>query len=255
MGSYAWKSIIGSRAVIWEGMIWRIGNGHSVRIREDKWLSVKSNRSVISPLPTVALRAKVSSLTDLDLRGWNSTLVNQIFLPHEASVICGMPLSTRLPPDRIIWSLTPSGMFTTRSAYKLLVTHNATNHAGTSLPENQRQFWRNLWQLRVTNKLSTLLGMLAMMPCQCCQIWSEDTLPQMRSTAHAKPNLRTLFMPFGLAQNLNRFGAHYPGLNSLLMLIHQASKVFLTDLCRSRKTTGPRSSSPLLGCCGIVAMP
>ena len=73
----------------------------------------------------------MSSLIDSDLRGWNSTLVNQIFLPHEASVICGMPLSTRLPPDRIIWSITPSGMFTTKSAYKLLVSCNITNSAGT----------------------------------------------------------------------------------------------------------------------------
>nr|POE46299.1 hypothetical protein CFP56_64940 [Quercus suber] len=64
-----------------------------------------------------------------------------------------MPLSIRLPPDKIIWGLTPSGMFTTKSAYKLLVSRNSTNHAGTSLFENQRQFWRSLWQLRVLNKL------------------------------------------------------------------------------------------------------
>ena len=27
LGSYAWKSIIGARGVIREGMVWRIGNG------------------------------------------------------------------------------------------------------------------------------------------------------------------------------------------------------------------------------------
>nr|POF23660.1 hypothetical protein CFP56_76966 [Quercus suber] len=64
-----------------------------------------------------------------------------------------MPLSIRLPPDKIIWGLTPSGMFTTKSAYKLLVSRNSTNHAGTSSFENQRLFWRSLWQLRVLNKL------------------------------------------------------------------------------------------------------
>ena len=35
-GSYAWKSILSARDVIHKGMVWRIGNGQSVRIREDK---------------------------------------------------------------------------------------------------------------------------------------------------------------------------------------------------------------------------
>nr|POE86684.1 putative ribonuclease h protein [Quercus suber] len=64
-----------------------------------------------------------------------------------------MPLSIRLPPDKIIWGLTPSSIFTTKSAYKLLVSRNSTNHAGTSSSKNQRLFWRSLWQLRVLNKL------------------------------------------------------------------------------------------------------
>ncbi|XP_030936331.1 uncharacterized protein LOC115961495 [Quercus lobata] len=153
LGSYAWKSIISARDVIREGMVWRIGNGQSVRIREDKWLPVQSNRSVISSLPSVAPETKVSSLINPELRGWNSSLVNQLFLPYKASVICGMPLSIRLPLDKIIWGLTPSGMFTTKSAYKLLVSCNSTNLAGTSSSENQRLFWRSLWQLRVPNKL------------------------------------------------------------------------------------------------------
>ena len=117
-------------------MVWRIGNGKSVRIREDKWLSIQSNRSVILSLPSIAPETKVSSLINPELRGWNSSLVNQLFLPHEATVICGMPLSIRLPPDKIIWSLTPSDMFTTKSAYKLLVSRNSTNLAGTLSDEN-----------------------------------------------------------------------------------------------------------------------
>ena len=76
LGSYAWKSILSARDVIREGMVWRIGNGQSVRIREDKWLSVQSNRLVISSLPSVAPETKVSSLINSELRGWNSSLVN-----------------------------------------------------------------------------------------------------------------------------------------------------------------------------------
>ena len=58
-GSYAWKSIIGARDVIRKGMVWRIGNGKNVWIKEDKWLPVNSNCSTISPLPLVQAETKV----------------------------------------------------------------------------------------------------------------------------------------------------------------------------------------------------
>ena len=35
-GSYAWKSILGARDVIRKRMVWRIGDGNSVRVKEDK---------------------------------------------------------------------------------------------------------------------------------------------------------------------------------------------------------------------------
>ena len=47
--SYAWKSILGVRDVIKKGMFWRIGNGQTARIKEDKWLSMKPSRVVLSP--------------------------------------------------------------------------------------------------------------------------------------------------------------------------------------------------------------
>ena len=38
LGSYAWKSILSARDIIKKGAVWRIGDGQSVSIREDKWL-------------------------------------------------------------------------------------------------------------------------------------------------------------------------------------------------------------------------
>ena len=65
----------------------------------------------------------------------------------------GIPLSERLPPDKITWALTPSGMFTTSSAYKLLIACDSASNASTSNPESQRSFWKNIWQLRTLNKM------------------------------------------------------------------------------------------------------
>ena len=99
--SYAWKSILGARDVIRRGMVWRIGNGQDVRIKEDRWLPIKSNRVAISPLTSVQAETRVCSLINHELGIWNTDVVQRLFLPHEASLILGIPLSLRMPPDDI----------------------------------------------------------------------------------------------------------------------------------------------------------
>lgn len=101
IGSYAWKSILGARDVIRRGMVWRIGNGQDVRIKEDRWLPIKSNRTALSPLTSVQPDTKVCSLINHELGMWKSDVVERLFLPHEASLILGIPLSLRMPPDDI----------------------------------------------------------------------------------------------------------------------------------------------------------
>ena len=97
-GSYAWKSILSAQNVIKKGMVWRIGNDQSVRIKEDKWLAVKPSRVILSSLPSVMAETRVSSLINPELGMWKSEEVNRAFLPHEASLILGIPLSHRKPP-------------------------------------------------------------------------------------------------------------------------------------------------------------
>ena len=85
MGSYAWKSILSARDVIQRGMVWRVGMGERVRIKEDRWLPDKTNGSVISSLSQVAANTKVSSLIDQDQVRWNEEVVRNLFLPYEAN--------------------------------------------------------------------------------------------------------------------------------------------------------------------------
>ena len=61
-GSYTQKSIISARDMIRKGMVWQIGNGNYVQIKEDKWLLVNANRSIITPLPTFPVESKVQTL-------------------------------------------------------------------------------------------------------------------------------------------------------------------------------------------------
>ncbi|XP_075675111.1 uncharacterized protein LOC142644344 [Castanea sativa] len=131
-GSYAWKSILSARDVIRKGMVWRIGDGQSVRIKEDKWLPVKPSRLTLSPLPSFVVEAKVSFLINPDLSMWKSEEVNQLFLPYKASLVLAIPLSHKKPPDRVSWSCTPSREFNASSAYKLLAASASIDRVRSS---------------------------------------------------------------------------------------------------------------------------
>nr|POF02730.1 hypothetical protein CFP56_04963 [Quercus suber] len=49
-------------------------------------------------------------------------------------------LSRRFPPDKVAWAYSPSGLFTTSSAYKLLVSDDAVSQAGSSNVDTQKHF-------------------------------------------------------------------------------------------------------------------
>ena len=79
-----------------------------------------TSRVILSPLPSVMAKTRVSSLINPELNLWKSEVVNCAFLPHEPSMILSIQLSRRSPPDCVSWLCTPFGEFSTSSAYKLL---------------------------------------------------------------------------------------------------------------------------------------
>ena len=133
-GSFAWKSILSAREVVKQGLIWRIGNGANVSIKEDKWLPDPCYRKVSSPLPSIPPEANVSSLIDYNLGTWKKEDIKQFFLPHEADAIISIPLSLRMPTERLVWSKTPSGNFSTQSAYRLLASNASATNPSSSNP-------------------------------------------------------------------------------------------------------------------------
>lgn len=110
VGSYAWKSILSARDVVRKGLVWQVGNGQSVCIREDKWLPGQICKSVMIPPPSVPPDAKVSLLIDPESATWKVDRVQQLFMPLVAMLILSIPLSARFPLDHLIWSQMPTGV-------------------------------------------------------------------------------------------------------------------------------------------------
>ena len=46
-------------------------------------------------------------------------MIQQFFTPQDVEAILSIPLSSRLPRERLVWAYTPKGIFSVKSAYKL----------------------------------------------------------------------------------------------------------------------------------------
>jgi hypothetical protein len=77
--SYAWRSILGARQVLEQGLIWRVGNGLDIKIWEDRWLSTPISFAMQSPRRILSVDARVAELIDLVTRGWNTLLIGKVF--------------------------------------------------------------------------------------------------------------------------------------------------------------------------------
>jgi len=67
-----------------------------------------STFKVISSPRLLGCQALVSNLINSDTWEWKNELIHQIFVPYEAEIILGLPLSSTLPADALIWSANPN---------------------------------------------------------------------------------------------------------------------------------------------------
>ena len=73
-----------ARKVVDRGSKWCIGNGESVHIWKDRWISSQKSFKVTSPIGVHTSMEKVLSLLDTNRRSLDVVKVKTIFLPHEA---------------------------------------------------------------------------------------------------------------------------------------------------------------------------
>ena len=143
------------------GSRWYIGNGEGVRIWKDRWLPSPESFKVTSPVGIHTGLEMVSSLVDVDRRGWDAEKVRNMFLPYEADLILSIPVSTKLPADSCIWAWSSNGRFTIKSTYnvsqKVLKEEGCSREeGGSSDSSGMRDIWRIAWRLNCPNKIKHL---------------------------------------------------------------------------------------------------
>ncbi|XP_024310402.1 uncharacterized protein LOC112268687 [Brachypodium distachyon] len=164
--SQIWQAIIDGRDVLKQGLIRRIGNGESTHAWNDNWIP---RDSLMRPIacPTDDAPCAVSDFIDSTSASWNRGKLEEFFLPMDVEIIQSIPICTRSADDFWAWNFEKTGVFSVRSAYRMLVSTKRRrevwldDRASISNQSATERSWTAQWKVRVPSKLRVFLWRLA----------------------------------------------------------------------------------------------
>ena len=140
--------------ILESGHCWRVGNGYSILVQVDKWISNFPSHRILN-LPNDDIEGwVVAGLIDHELHEWRTNAVMTLFHEEEVDAICKISLSRRSVVDSITWLYNKNGKFTVKSAYR--VAHQVLKVGRGAESSNGgygKQVWATLWKLKIPNKI------------------------------------------------------------------------------------------------------
>jgi len=178
-----------AKGLLSHGIIWRIGDGTSIKVWGDNWLPNIGSLTFHSGL-SLPCDAKVANLINVSVKGWNYALIDNSFSAYVANIIKNISLCRSLPPDKIIWNGTLNGVFSVKSAYHIALDLLRRKNGECSSSSGSSEFWKKIWAVKAPNALKKFLwracqnvlptkqnllrkGVVDNDLCPCCQLeWS-----------------------------------------------------------------------------------
>ncbi|KAM1981594.1 hypothetical protein ACFX15_038069 [Malus domestica] len=159
--SYCWSSILKARIVLEKGSRWLIGDGAFVRVWKDQLVPRPSIFRPITQLPPSRENMLVYELIDEARRMWCETGLSAYFEEEDMEHIRALPISHRLPPDKLVWHYTDMGQSKVKSAYGVAwdyVKPPFLSAFSSALGGNPfTPLWNATWQAGVPPKVRNMI--------------------------------------------------------------------------------------------------
>ncbi|XP_073153947.1 uncharacterized protein [Henckelia pumila] len=146
--SYIWRSLMWSRELLKKGLMWRVGDGKSIKIFEDKWipsLHLKMGNGVVQ----WTRDPKVSSLI-ID-GAWDEELITTSINAHVAGEISKIPLHSMGSVDSRFWSFDSKVWYSLRDRCRL--QRGLFEHSVNQFAYLLKRWWSFLWSLSLPPKV------------------------------------------------------------------------------------------------------
>jgi len=161
--SRVWRAIVEGKGVLAQGIIRRIGTGESTRIWDMNWLP---RDGMMRPLCCTSDNPPqmVGDLIDSTSARWNMQLLKRFFTPLDIEAIANIPFCTDGKEDFWAWQYEWTGVFSVRSAHRMLVQRKEVNtawlesKAGRSDTISVIKEWTNLWRVKCPRRYVCFCG-------------------------------------------------------------------------------------------------
>lgn len=150
--SHGWRGILAGRDIINRGMGWSVGNGESIPIWRQNWLSINHQAGPMGPPTEEALNLKVKDLILPHAAEWDVDQI-RLHLPHHEKEIRKLVLSSNDLQDERIWLYEKSGEYSAKTGYAVA----KVNNGGGAVTFNWKQC---VWNVKCSPKLKHFLWKL-----------------------------------------------------------------------------------------------
>lgn len=152
--SHGWRGILHGRNLLTENIGKAVGNGQTIRLWKDSWMSLEKKQKPIGPIREADLDLTVSDLLTDDLK-WNKARIKEV-LPEFMSQIQLLQPSVIGAEDSYIWHPTVLGDYTTRSGYNAGAAAKCLNTNQTSQTE-EFNWIKDVWNGQFSPKMKSFL--------------------------------------------------------------------------------------------------
>ncbi|KAL0884467.1 hypothetical protein Bca101_008448 [Brassica carinata] len=153
--SHGWRSVLAGREILKKGLSWVVGNGESILVWGDAWLSFKSPRKPIGPANSQTQFLKVSELLCPLTNTWEVDKI-RCHIPLYEEAILKIKTSSVPANDSMVWLPEKSGVYSTKTGYGLGMCDK------WKINETEPSFnWlKNIWNVETSPKLKDFLWKL-----------------------------------------------------------------------------------------------
>ncbi|KAL6131080.1 hypothetical protein ACLB2K_069458 [Fragaria x ananassa] len=148
--SYAWRSILKGRDLLRKGIRFQVGSGQNISVWHDHWLPRPCTFKPYSGMMEGLEDLKVADLIDPDSREWMMDWLKELFMKDDVEMIRRIPLSFRLPEDKLVWHFDTHGSYSVKSGYRIALRDNVQQDmASSSSSQETSKVWKKLWCLKI----------------------------------------------------------------------------------------------------------
>jgi hypothetical protein len=161
--SYTWKGIIHGRNLLREGLVWRIGNGESIKVADDNWIPRSGVQRPLGHLQEECPKRVCDFITD-EGGAWDVDKLTAHFVPLDVADILRTPVGRAGSSDFLAWNFTKNGVFSVKMAYHLAMQRKkvARGVSESSSSCDHHKGWLSLWDAQVPNKIKVHVWRLVM---------------------------------------------------------------------------------------------